>query len=506
MAAESAMIRGSAPVGWEAESASLFAQIFMKRGRMPPKTLFVDDEPDYERLIRQKYRKKLHEGLVHFEFAENGRTALQKIQEDEEIVLVMTDINMPEMDGLTLLREIDTLGRNLPVIIISAYGDMKNIRTAMNRGAFDFLVKPIDFEDMEITRLKAIRLQQEKRQLEERDRFIRDTFGRYLNDKVAQLLLDSPEALDLGGEKRQATILFSDLRGFCGMSERLQPEQIVATLNHFFGAMIDVIVEHGGVIDELIGDGILTFFGAPLLQEDHAQRAVTCAVAMQQKMESVNQHNSRHGLPRLEMGIGIDSGEVVVGNIGSTRYAKYGVVGKHVNLAARIESCSVGGQILVSEGTLGLCTAALDLGRQLEFNVKGFEQPVTVHELYGIGGNPELQLNRRPVVLILLTSVIPLRYCLLRQHAGKDIFAAGQMVKASIQGAEIDIPEPLELFSNIKIQLIARGGKTVLDEIYGKIISRSEEQDNRFGVRFTALPPEAERFLKELIQGEGVTI
>ena len=143
---------------------------------MPPKTLFVDDEPSFERLIRQRYRKQLRGGSVHFEFAGDGREALQKIQEDEEIVLVMTDINMPEMDGLSLLHEIEKLGRILPVVIVSAYGDIQNIRTAMNRGAFDFLYKPIDFEDLEITRLKAIRLQQEKQQIEERNRFMRDTF------------------------------------------------------------------------------------------------------------------------------------------------------------------------------------------------------------------------------------------------------------------------------------------------------------------------------------------
>ncbi|MEM7356221.1 MAG: response regulator, partial [Acidobacteriota bacterium] len=177
---------------------------------MPERILFVDDEPDFERLIRQKYRKKIRTGELVPEFALNGEEALDKLQANGGYGVVLTDINMPVMDGLRLLAEIKKLDQQVLVVIISAYGDMQNIRTAMNRGAFDFLTKPIDFEDLEITRLKAlehvvqlrerIRLKEEKRRLEERNSFIKDTFGRYLSDAVVQTLLESPDGLKLGGE------------------------------------------------------------------------------------------------------------------------------------------------------------------------------------------------------------------------------------------------------------------------------------------------------------------
>jgi class 3 adenylate cyclase len=462
------------------------------------KVLFVDDESDFEWLIRQKYRNLLRSGEVVFEFAGNGREALQRIRE-ESFCLVMTDINMPEMDGLTLLDEINKLSLDLPVVIISAYGDMENIRTAMNRGAFDFLTKPIDFEDMEITRKKAIRLYEERRRLEEQNQFMRETFGRYLNDTVVQILLDSPGGLQLGGAMRNVTILMTDLRGFCSLTERYPPETIVATLNYYLSAMIEVVVEHGGMIDELVGDGILAVFGAPLAQDDHVQRAVSCAVAMQLAMESVNRHNEYQGWPLLEMGIGIDTGEAIVGNIGSKRRAKYGVVGNHVNLAGRIESCTVGGQILVSESIVQQCRSLLVLGDEMDFCAKGFEQPVRIYEVLGVRGERNLDLPRTTDDLIVLTESIPLHCCRLRQYSPKDVYEACELVKLSSRGCELATSQPLEPLDNIKLRVLDKGGGVVVGGIYAKVVSREPEQGKRFGVRFTSMSPEAERFLENTL-------
>jgi adenylate cyclase len=480
---------------------------------MPEKILFVDDEPDFERLIRQKYRRMLRQGAIDLDFARNGKEALHKLDAKDDFALVMTDINMPEMDGLRLLEEINKRDEDCLVVIISAYGDMENIRTAMNRGAFDFLTKPINFEDMEITRQKALdevlkvrerlRLQAEKLELEERNRFIQDTFGRYLNDAVVQTLLDSPDGLELGGEKRNVTILMSDLRGFSVLAERYPPEEIVATLNHYLSTMIDVIMEYGGIIDELIGDAILAIFGAPLLREDDAERAVACAAAMQLAMESVNEHNARRGWPILDMGIGIDSGEVVVGNIGSKKRAKYGIVGKHVNLAARIEACTVGGQVMLSENTLDQCGPILEVGKAIEFIAKGFAEPIKLYELRGVGGIYNLRLPERTIDLIELDESLPMRYSPLGTGMSKEIFHDGYFLKIAARGCELQASHALELLKMVKIRILDDDGNAPFSDLYAKVIEQVPDAENRFVVCFTSVPPEVDGFVKATVKRGG---
>ena len=313
--------------------------------------LVVDDEPDLAALIRQKFRRRIRNGELDFVFAGDGQEALDQLESHPNVDLVLTDINMPRMDGLTLLAKLAQLGggEGQPgAVVVTAYGDMMNIRTAMNRGAFDFLTKPIDLDDLEVTLGKALERVVERKKAAH----ARETVGRYLSDEVAEALLAGPEATELGGERRRVTILMSDLRGFSALSERLAPERVVDVLNIHLGVMGNVIAEYGGTIDEYIGDGILVLFGAPVAREDHARRAIACALAMQLAMDEVNERATAIGLPRLQMGIGISTGDVVVGNIGSERRMKYGVVGSPVNETGRIESATVGGQILVSESTL----------------------------------------------------------------------------------------------------------------------------------------------------------
>lgn len=223
------------------------------------------------------------------------------------------------------------------------------------------------------------------RGLELRNQFIRTTFGRYLGDEFVAGLLEGGEGLKLDGQKRTVTVLMSDLRGFTSATEGLPPEAVVGMLNSYLAAMVDVIAKHQGTIDEFIGDAILVLFGAPVARDDDARRAVACAVEMQLAMASVNERFRREWLPEVEMGIAINTGPVVVGNIGSRKRAKYGVVGSHVNLAARIESFTVGGQILVSEHTLLAAGPAVHVGRQMDIQAKGFKEAVALYELKGIG-------------------------------------------------------------------------------------------------------------------------
>ena len=211
----------------------------------------------------------------------------------------------------------------------------------------------------------------ELKQLQARNTFIRDTFGRYVSDEVVASLLSAPEALRLGGEVRTVTIMMTDLRGFTALSERLGPEGVVAYLNDYFERVVELILRHRGTINEILGDGILVIFGAPTSTEDDAERAVACAVEMQIAMAEFAEERRGRGLPAAEMGIGLHTGPVVVGNIGSARRTKYAAVGAAVNLAARIESYTTGGQILISEDTYRAVRAPLVVNGTLQRRAQG---------------------------------------------------------------------------------------------------------------------------------------
>lgn len=231
-----------------------------------------------------------------------------------------------------------------------------------------------------------------KRELRRRNDFIRNVLGRYLTDQVADQLLDHPEGLKLGGELRAVSILMSDLRGFTPMSERSTPEQIVSLLNRYLGHMTKVIERHGGTIDEFIGDAILVIFGAPLACPDHARRAVACALDMQIAMDEFNQESAELGMPRLEMGIAVNSGDVVVGNIGSQQRMKYGVVGSPVNITARIQSFTLGHQVLISESTLQQLENQARIDGHLRVKVKGVDDPVCIYDIGALGKEYQLPL------------------------------------------------------------------------------------------------------------------
>jgi len=220
-----------------------------------------------------------------------------------------------------------------------------------------------------------------KREVELRNNFISEIFGRYTSDALVSQLLNSPGALKMGGETRKVTILFSDLCGFTPLCATLDPQRVVRMLNIHLSAMTDVIMSHGGTIDEFLGDAILVIFGAPIVADDCAQRALTCAIAMQHAMEGVNRRLSDEGLPALQMGIAVHTGEVVAGNIGSDRRAKWGIVGSAVNLVTRIEEFTSGGQILCSEETLREVGDLVDFDERVEIPGKGGTEPVQVVSL-----------------------------------------------------------------------------------------------------------------------------
>lgn len=318
---------------------------------------------------------------------------------------------------------------------------------------------------------------------------MRRTFGRYLTDEVVASLLETPGGLTLGGERRKVTILISDLRGFSAISERLPPEQVVTILNLYLGIMSDTITRYSGTINEFIGDGIFVMFGAPIYREDDSERAVACAIAMQSAMAEVNRQNQQLGLPAIEMGIGINTGEVVVGNIGSQRRAKYTVIGNHVNLAARIESYTVGGQILVSEDTYRDAGEIVTIDGQIQVEPKGIKEPITLYNVNGIRGKHNLFLPEENEEFITLTSQIPVRYTVLEgKHAVGTMFE-GVLVSLSDKSAELRSDHVLTPLSNLKLNLLTHNQSSdELDDLYAKVLDRAATDPTCVRVRFTGMP------------------
>ncbi len=335
---------------------------------------------------------------------------------------------------------------------------------------------------------------------------IRKTFGRYLNDEVVANLLESPEGLKLGGQRRNITIFTSDLRGFTAISERLPAEEVIKIINLYLGYMADVITEYQGTIDEFMGDGILVLFGAPTAREDDATRAIACAVAMQQAMEPVNQKMQEMGLPKLEMGIGINTGEVVVGNIGSEKRTKYGIVGKQVNLTYRIESYTVGGQIFISESTLKQAEPIVKIIGERQVKPKGVQQPITIYEVGGIAGDYNLYLKQEEEVFFSLSEPIMFEYAVLDGKDISDTLQVAKLIQLSENSAEvyikensdevISIPQPL---TNIKMNLLVSiNDAEKSGDIYAKVLEKPPASKNSFYIRFTNKPPEVEAYLDSI--------
>ena len=220
--------------------------------------------------------------------------------------------------------------------------------------------------------------------MDKRD-FIRDTFGRYVTQEVVKRLLEDKDALELGGETREVSIVMSDLRGFTSITADMHPEQVVTFLNRYLGKMIEILTDNQAVIDEIVGDGILAFFGAPTPMVDHPARAVACALQMQAAMDEINALNETDGLPYLEMGIAVNTGEVVVGNIGSERRTKYSVVGAHVNFTSRIEAFAVGGQVLISADTYERLRELVQVRGEVQGRMKGISGNFTLYDVQAIG-------------------------------------------------------------------------------------------------------------------------
>lgn len=326
--------------------------------------------------------------------------------------------------------------------------------------------------------LKAMeRIRAMNTQLELRNRLLSETFGRFLSDEIVKELLESPDGLMLGGKKRELTVMMSDLRGFTAISERMEPQKLLDMLNHYLGQMTEVIQKNAGTIVEFIGDGIMAIFGAPAESSIHAEQAVAAAVEMQMKMEQINEWNVSRGYPGLQMGIGIHTGEMIVGNIGSEKRTKYGVVGSNMNLAGRIESYTVGGQILISPQTRQAVRPALTVDNELHVFPKGLEYELTLSSVTGIGAPYALSSSQSVSAPQTLAAPIPVRFACISEKHVDTISQEGLLIALSETAAVLSAAELPEVFSNLRLD-IGEG-------LFAKVLSA--EKDSCL-LRFTSLP------------------
>lgn len=344
------------------------------------KILVVDDEEDLEMLFRQKYRQKIRAGEYEMLFALNGQLAMEALQNHPDVDLILSDINMPVMDGLTLLSNTKEKNPLIKTVIISAYGDMENIRKAMNLGAFDFVTKPVDFQDLEITIEKTLSYINQ----------IKGTLQAMRENNILKMYVDETVLNFMGGKEIEsalmenvtidASVAFIDLVGFTKISENEDPNTVVGLLNEYFDLMVREIIDQKGSVDKFIGDAVMAVFQGP----DHLTRAINACLAIRRKMDAIPEYSAKtHFKPQVS--IGINSGEMVSGNIGSKSLKRldYTVIGDAVNIASRLQNAANPNQILILDRCANTVHGSFQFQSVGDFKLKNKANPVTVFEILG---------------------------------------------------------------------------------------------------------------------------
>lgn len=339
------------------------------------KILVADDEADLEVLIRQKFRQKIREQKYEFIFAMNGSEALDKVKEYPDIDIVLSDINMPEMDGLTLLGKLTEVSPIIKTVMVSAYGDMDNIRTAMNKGAFDFVTKPVNFDDLERTIDKTI---QHVTQVKETLKAIKENniLKMYVDESVLNFMGGKEyEQSIMLNETVEASVAFIDICSFTSISEKETPDKVVTLLNMYFDLMAKEIIAQGGLIDKFIGDCVMAVFKGAY----HFDRAIEACLGIRNKIESLPGNLDFN--PKVS--IGINTGEMISGNIGSATIKRldYTVIGDTVNTAQRLQSKAGTAQILISEAGYQKVGQSFNCKKIGSVQLKNKAEEVVVYEV-----------------------------------------------------------------------------------------------------------------------------
>ena len=328
--------------------------------------------------------------------------------------------------------------------------------------------------------------------LKQRD-FIRDTFGRYISEEIVDELFNSPDGLKLGGEVREVTFLVSDLRGFTALSSRLAPAEVIEVVNRFLEPMVEIITKYKGTVDEFQGDGILAFFGAPLAAPDDPARAVACAVEMQRALVEINEEQRARGMAELHMGVGINTGEVIVGNIGSEKRTKYGAMGTAINMAYRIESHTVSGQVLISPETHAKTAEFVQVGETQDLRFKGLDEPVRVYEVRGMSEPYACQMpEAAPEAFVDLASPLPVRMFAVEGKKVSDEAVAAAIRRASENCIDVEAEAPFERNANLMLRVAE---EAEVSDVYAKVV---EADGDRLMLRFTSLPDDAKAYFERI--------
>jgi class 3 adenylate cyclase/FixJ family two-component response regulator len=343
------------------------------------KILVVDDEADLEMLVKQKFRRKIRENTYEFLFANNGEEALKVIKEHPDLDIILSDINMPVMDGLTLLSKLPEANSLLKAIMVSAYGDMQNIRTAMNRGAFDFVCKPVDFDDLDLTMEKTIL---HVKHLQDTIKAIKENniLKMYVDSNVLNFMTNKEfESSLMKNEILEATVLFIDVCGFTAITEQIPANEVVHLLNAIFDKIVKEIIAQGGHVDKFMGDAVMAVFRG----EYHLDRAIDVALAVKEEISKFEVPLTGNKKYKPQISIGINSGEMVSGNIGSSslRRLDYTVIGDVVNLAQRLQSVAEPGQIIITEEVHLKIKESFKCKDNGLFSLKNKAQPVQTYEV-----------------------------------------------------------------------------------------------------------------------------
>ena len=469
---------------------------------MSSRILVVDDTPANIQVLSSTLKEKGYQISV----ATNGKQAfdvLTRVRPD----LILLDVMMPELDGWETCRRLKASNdwRDIPIIFLTAKNEVADIVKGFEAGAVDYVAKPFNVHELLARVNTHLTMDQLRRTLSEKNaelarahELVRRAFGRYVSEEVATIILQSPEGLELGGEEREITILMSDLRGFTALAARLPPQQVIEFLNVYLEAMVDVISRYEGTIDEIIGDGILVIFGAPVACTDHAAKAVACALAMQLASNKVNAQLAARGATEVEMGIGIHTGRVIVGNVGSLRRTKYAAVGSNVNLAGRIESFTTGGQVLISESTRQQIKSELRIDAHFQVEPKGATSSIQLHEIGAIGPPFNVSLPSRSLSLVPLPRPVPIHFTILEEKfVGRTVYV-GKLGSVSEREASIESEATLPLLSNLWLELEAMEGANPRGEIYAKVVGQNVDGTGQTLIRYTSMTPELKVWLQKV--------
>lgn len=347
--------------------------------------LVVDDNADNVELVRMGLESAGYEVVAAYD----GEEALLKVADASPDVILL-DVMMPGLDGIEVCRRLKSWEetRSIPVLMLTALKEVEDRVRAIEVGADEFLSKPVDMTELKV-RVKALvrthhyhrQLVDKSRQLAEKTALLEKVLNLYLAEQVVDEVLRDPARLQLGGARRAVTVLFADLSGFTAYAESVPPEAVMETLNRTFSRLTTIVRDHHGTFDKYVGDCLMAFYGAPVSAGNDALNAVRSATAMQEAFQALRAEWGDGPSARLCLSIGLNSGEALVGNMGSERLMNYTVIGDVVNVAARLEGLAGPGQVLMGEATHALVADVVVARKFAETELRGRAGRMAVYEL-----------------------------------------------------------------------------------------------------------------------------